>query len=532
MNKITLLWDENFTDFNNIEYSDADIWTLEDLGIIDIFNVIESKENLKLKESDIFNLTCRNYDDIVFRQNILHELYEKSELACLFTEFITCIEKIELLTREYSMKDQVDIVSYHALYTYVSLYIDIFKKAIPMLKDAQSEGLTRLREYLEKVWNLQNLSAIESKITKIKTYWNPPYSIGFGLNVDINYNVTGITVTDISRQISADITGISKNTNIEKNKIAFSGKGILRRGKDYAKLQYYIYRKLSSLQKTNLFKLQRDLRGIDPNIFTSLVYLKKDFIFYHNSLKWKTLLDRKNIPNCFAQLSENKIIYSELSNPQSAVWQNSVSHFENTDNFKAINIVTGKQQTAKTDFLQAIGANQFLYQLGMTVCAKQSSLPTFQNIYSLFAHGENKDNSRFSRDAYITKHIQNSSEKSLILLNEPYVSTNPTEGEDIAFNILSELFTKNSACFCATHFSSLYGRLKESDIPVQSITLNENEKAYEIVYEKPYTKSYAVQLSKALGFTLENMLNKTGQSDNKDILLEEIKSLFNIGGDE
>lgn len=532
MNKITLLWNTNNSDFNDTEYNDIYIWTFEDLGIIDIFNIIESNENLKLKKSDIFNLMCCNHNDIVFRQNILHEFSKKPELADLFTEFIVCIEKIELLTREYSMKEQVDIVSYHALYTYLSLYVHILKKAILLLKDAQSTGLIRLREYLEKVWELQNLSVIESKVSKIKTYWNPPYSIGFGLNVDINYNVTGITVTDISSKNSADITGISKNIDIEKNKITFSGKGSLKRGKDSAKLQYYIYRKLSSLEKTNLFKLQRDLRGIDPNIFTALVYLKKDFIFYHNSWKWKTLLDRKNIPNCFARLSEDKIIYSELSNPESAVWKNGVILFENTDNFKTINIITGKHQTAKTDFLQAVGANQFLYQLGMPVCAKGASLPIFQNIYSLFAHGENKDNSRFSRDAYITKHIQNSAENSLILLNEPYVSTNPTEGEDIAFNVLSELLLKKSTCFCATHFSSLYGKLKEDDIPVQSITFNENEKAYEIIYEKPYIKSYALQLSKTLGFTLENMLNKTGLSDNNNVLPQDIKAIFNIGGNE
>lgn len=531
MDKITLLWKKYHLNSHSINFEDIDLWMLADLGVTDILKTIEGNSEYRLTEENVCQLMCVTKDDIIFRQRVLMDFLDNPQLPELFFYFLRSIEKIKYYMREYSLRDQTKLVAYHSLYLCIKEYVSVLKIARQELTTVKSEGLNRLKDYLDDVWSEQNLDDIQEKLSKIQGYWNPPKSIGFGLNVDLNYNVRDLTVTDICDRQNDNIFGLTSKTNISKETtITFTNKSSVRRGKDSAKLQYYIYRKLSSLLGTNLTRLQRDLRSADPGVCEALLYLFEDFKFYCNSWKWFCLLEKKGIQYCFANAEDKGINYLELQNPISCIWENDNTVFQSKETVcEPINIVTGSTETGKLKYIQAVGANQVLFQLGFVVCAKEAHAQIFKKIGTLFAQGENSEDSRFGRDAYITSKIQSLSD-TLILLNEPYVSTNPQEGEDIAFSVLLTLYKNDSYCFCATHFSELFNRLSNEGVLIDSIVISKKTNCfYNLIYGTPFNKSYAMQLAEKCNFTLEHMLSSSIENTSKYIFIKELQKRFRSG---
>lgn len=168
-------------------------------------------------------------------------------------------------------------------------------------------------------------------------------------------------------------------------------------------------------------------------------------------------------------------------------------------------ILTGANKGGKTTLVQAMGLNSILCHLGMYVTGSKATISV--NDYLLTHYQKEEQNmDREGRLAFESQNIKKILEKStafsLVLINEPFSSTSPSEGELLTLQILIGLKIIGCNSLIVSHFHGLLNKVDKlnEDIPnggvVDYLTMgvkfvnNQYKRTYKLSKEK-MKKSYA-----------------------------------------
>jgi len=180
-------------------------------------------------------------------------------------------------------------------------------------------------------------------------------------------------------------------------------------------------------------------------------------------------------------------------------------------------ILTGANNSGKTEFLITVSQAQFMFQIGMFVPAKKMRIGPVAYICTLFMGGENSTytdsrmGEELERFKSIMQLISSQDGRCMVMLNEPMTSTSAIEGVQICSDMVNFLIKKSACGIIVTHYYDLYEKLVEEG-QTQSVSLvmvTKDEAGYakhtfKVAEKLPEYKSYALEIADRLGITIEN----------------------------
>lgn len=186
---------------------------------------------------------------------------------------------------------------------------------------------------------------------------------------------------------------------------------------------------------------------------------------------------------------------------------------------KTIYILTGANRGGKTTLTQAVGLLFALAQGGIFVPCDNFTFTPVDMIYTHFPADEDKtmDLGRLGEECVRFKEIyEDSTDKSLILLNESFSTTSFEEGYYIAVDVIKAIADKCTRTIYNTHMHKIAegiakfneGRTKglASSIIMAS---GEGKRSFKVVEAPPEGDSYARDIARSYGVTYEMLTDGT-----------------------
>ncbi len=175
-------------------------------------------------------------------------------------------------------------------------------------------------------------------------------------------------------------------------------------------------------------------------------------------------------------------------------------------------LLTGANQGGKTTFLRSVGTLQCLAQIGMFVPARQATLQMVRHIHTLFG----KDDAdaatvgRFEQELSRMRGIlERLSDGDMVLLNEPFTSTQRMVAVLLLARMLPELDRRRCVGGLVTHFHEIFEGLPPgSFFSLTAGVVGEGEdrrRTFRIQRMESYRQSYARDIAVKCGVTYEQL---------------------------
>jgi DNA mismatch repair ATPase MutS len=185
-------------------------------------------------------------------------------------------------------------------------------------------------------------------------------------------------------------------------------------------------------------------------------------------------------------------------------------------------VLTGPNSGGKTTFLRNVGLAQVMAQAGLFIPATSARFSPVDRVLTHFPRLETREQGRLAEEAArLRTMLQHSSSNSLVLLNETFSSTAFGEALYLAQDILAAMCLIGVRSVFATHlvelvehFDEIEGRVDGSSSLfslVAGIELLADGTAiptYQITRRQPLGRSYAQEIARRHGISLEQILER------------------------
>jgi len=197
-------------------------------------------------------------------------------------------------------------------------------------------------------------------------------------------------------------------------------------------------------------------------------------------------------------------------------------------------LITGANNSGKTSALKTFAQNCLLAQLGLWVPSQDFSFVPFKKWLNVFSSGEDNEMrvSRFQQESEkINAAREVADTGTCLLLNEPFTSTNPAKASDLLKEIVMDLQQKGVTSILVTHNFDVCKKLKSAGAGLRSYvteaepTPSGMNHTYKLTEKEPDGLSHAKLLAKEYGFTFDNLVEMTSET-------QQLEAFLMGGGDD
>lgn len=546
--KISLLYPFGEDNFNKI----SDV-TFHDLGIDFICQKVTEKQEEQVLLEQIFKKMSDNPKITDYRCAVFQDIYNNPEMC---TKLIEELEKINY-EKQFSgfgghFEDSDSAWELLHRLEEINTYIKSVEAIYKNLSETQlkSEGLKKLKEYVNHIYTDNGFSELKTDIQNLKTTTSDLKSITVGINLNEKYEAHGIGLISFNKKSFTNSSALGNfvskvsakdsisdttewNENYKYHPITVRPE-LLEKLSSIANINdpaaenstYYMDRIANTLIGNIVHKLKMVLKKYVFLPITDITDLIPEFIFYIRFAAYIKKMEDKGFKFCKAEISsanrpENymnaKGIYNfkllsafcDTQGPSEIVPNDLVF-----DSDHLVYILTGANRGGKTTITQAIGLLFVLAQAGIFVPGESFEFSPVDSIYTHFPADEDKtmDLGRLGEECKRFKELySNCTKTSLLLLNETYSTTSFEEGYYIAKDSVKAILTKGIRTIYNTHMHKLAFDIEEINAAIKNNkaaslvvkTQPDGKRSFKVELAPPEGNSFAKDIAQKYGVTFE-----------------------------
>lgn len=513
--------------FAGINCPDIDMYTLEELGMLDI---------LDLKSSELSEYFTTSPEVMIYRNEVFEDMMNCPALSETLGKLIPVLTDVTELRRLEADSQSDDYLS---SITEIELYISCIEILYGGLKDIKSNLKSRaFIQFADRIIELaesdyykelnEKLSELTKRVREIKSV-----SIGVNLDAQLRPSYAGVLSVNSEPFKSGDTIDKILRLKFKDDEYTCIA-NLVPFGKSQSDNQKTA---LSTAFNSAINEVYRSSLKSWKKIVHSYVLENTDFLlammpeieFIVKGTEMLCRLHSRENPlsrPIIAPADERVFVANELYNPAVAlklsdneeIVANDIS-FSKDD--ALIYVLTGPNRGGKSVVTCAIGLATAMMQLGMFVPAKNARISPADAIYTHFPTGADDtiDKGRLGEEcARLGEIFDTVSNESLVLLDESFSSTGSYEGSYIAAEVLSGMSMVGCRCLFATHLHELAAEIdrinadsqKNGGAKIDTLVagIEEGRRSFKIYRAKPDGKSYARDIADRYGLTYENIIKK------------------------
>lgn len=448
----------------------------KDLGIDKVIDSLMFKENDRDKIGQLFKSPCTSKEVLEYRLDIMQDFVENEWLINNFKELIKTIVFIQNCSNR-KFPNPEGIHAQTCFFEKASKYVDLIlciRDCLDSGKESiRSAGLKRLLSYADLTVHEHNFKDMMEDIKRIEE----DYKKISELYLEFGY-YEGLK--DIV--ISMDKT--KKNTVVKEpliSQLLKYGSAFLE-GYDrnyfgiyydarFSRLEEMIFEKLQVKEPAIFESLQVFYTKYSDNSFEDICELRLEAEFYIKFSELVCRMERLGLRFCKPIIENSRrentqieclydlsLVLQMIANGKSELSTKIVCNDLSFDERGEIFIVTGPNKGGKTTYIRSVGIAQVLFQAGCFVPALRAEMDIVDAIHTHFPEEETLgiDKGRLGEEAErISVIINNSTSKSLVLLNETFSSTRSIDGYFLGRDIIKIFMKLKCKGMYVTHFGEL-----------------------------------------------------------------------------
>ncbi len=546
--------------------------TVHDLGMDSILKDVTSKEQEQNMILQVMSAMTPDPAVTAYRCDVFDDIYKHPQMR---EEMLKILDRIDFLRdygairRDYEESASVwDLL--HRLDDMMD-YIQCVRAIYECLSaaDLHSEGLLRLRDYVDRLYHEQGFAELTQDVSRMKADTSTLKSVTVGINLNERFEACGIGLISVNsrpftksgalgsfcdRMSGKD--GVQEGTEwkenyrfhpfgasesrileaaekAERRRNAVLGIASIPQGDAAADVTSYMDRITNHMLSTMVKRLREMLNRYVSVTITDITDLIPEFIYYIRWAEYLEKLSGHGMNFCKAQIAaepaaERRMHAKGIYNLKlaSAVLEHGETIVTNDLEFDAgrrVYLLTGANRGGKTTITQAVGQLFFLAQGGIYVPGDELSFHPADAIYTHFPADEDKtmDLGRLGEECRRFREIyKEATRESLLLLNETFSTTSFEEGYYIARDSVRAILQKGIRTVYNTHMHKLAMDLDEvnaqsaEDKAASLVVLSDaGKRSFKVVEAPPQGQSYAHDIAVKYGVTYE-MLTQDVSDEN------------------
>ena len=399
---------------------------------------------------------------------------------------------------------------------------DRFSKRFDSIKIQENNSYSSLTKYIEKLDNLEDLERYLDRIVDEDGYIRPDASLELkNIKADITKlknksdqilknilraNVKKLTEAIVTKRNDRDVILVKPEHKNDFGGIihdeSASGNTFYVEPKENVEINNEIG-VLKRREKEEILRILKEASEVIKEKSNELLnslwnFSQVEFIFSKMNFCSQKGFNKQNI--VATQEIKLKKAYNPLIEKELVVKNDVI-----LDNKGNSLIITGPNTGGKTVILKTVGLCVYLTHLGFYIPAlEESTVGFFEKVFVDIGDEQSIENNLSTFSSHMTNIINilnNTNEKSLILLDELCSGTDPSEGAVLSIALLDKFKELNATMLCTTHYPEIKNYCFESEYYKNSSMEFDFEKlkpTYRFIIGLP-GKSNAINISAKLG---------------------------------
>lgn len=506
----------------------------QDIGLDDLVSALTLERAYRpFVRAMLTNLTTET-DVIRWRQAVLSDFVNNPTMTAIIEELLPQLNGLNAGSATLGGLKRSLLLETTDRISELDLYTELLDRLHQALDGAmlQSAGMQALRDVLAERVSSPDFRQLRQDLPALREPLQSIGSLTVGINLDMNLRpLSAVLISINGREVGEPLSLVDKllgRDESDQNNEKLYGIAPSHNFPNDPKMRRYndLFQDVEKLMEQTAKPIAQQLRAYLKTTSSTLVTLAPEMAFFVGAVRMMNTVREKGITFCVPDvlpMTDRAADVRGLVNIALALRDDSraVPSDLQFDDSGRVAVLTGPNSGGKTTYLRNVALAQVMFQAGLMLPAQSAKISPVDRLLTHFPRLETREQGRLEEEAARLRELfRRITPNSLVLLNETFSSTALSEALYLAQDILAAMCAVGARAIFATHIVELieqFATIEAAVTPqshlfslVAGITLDDDGSArptYQITRRDPLGRSYAHEIAKRHGISLEQILN-------------------------